>query len=138
ATAVLRAHVAVVGARRPVRLLRIARAGGFAARAELRQVALTRRGPALGAGGREGIGRAVVTRPVAGLGHVAHTRRLPAHGGGGLLRIGRAVGARPVAGLGRVAGPGGRAAHGARGACRVLTGGAGAVARVGRGGVGVV
>src|SRR5207244_13104895 len=100
------ADIAVIGTGSAGELLRVARAGGVRAGAELRRVALVDRRAARGAGGLEGVGGAVVTRAVAGLGDVARTRRRTADAALGLLRIGRALRARSRAGLGRVAGPG--------------------------------
>src|SRR5439155_849123 len=137
-TDVLRAHVAVVGARRPVRLLAIAGAGGTRARARLGRVALARRRPADGARGLEGVAGTRVARPVAGLGHVADTRRGPALGPLGTLRIGRAGRAGARTGLHRVAEPRRGAADCAGVARRVLAGDVGAVALIGRAGVAVV
>src|SRR5207247_9633868 len=84
------ADIAVIGTGSACELLRVARAGGIRAGAELRRVALVDRRAALGARGLEGVGGAVVTRAVAGLGDVALAGRCPAPAARGLLRIGRA------------------------------------------------
>src|SRR5439155_1157667 len=64
-------------------------------------------------GGREAVGRAVVVRAVAALGHVADVDGGPADGGA--LRVGGAVGARAGAALGDVADTDGAAALRGRG-----------------------
>src|SRR5207253_1121191 len=109
------ARVAVVGAGRAARLLRVGGTARAAARAVLREIALVRRGPAYDQRGGEAVGRAVVRDAVAALGHVADVRRRTADGAGRRLRVGRAGGARPGAGLLRVAG----AARGAADRARV-------------------
>src|SRR5207247_3381506 len=83
------------------RALRIRGAAGATPRAELRYVADTGRGAALGRARLEGVGRAVVRGPVAALGDVAGARRRPADGRA--LRVGGAAGAAPRAELGQVA-----------------------------------
>src|SRR5205823_11594289 len=79
-------------------LLRIARAGGVRAGAELPRVALVDRRAALGAGGLEGVDRTVVTRAVAALGDVADAGRRAALAARGLRseerRVGKECGSR--------------------------------------------
>src|SRR5439155_904915 len=99
-----RARIAVVGARRPARLLRIDGAARARARAGLRLIALARRRAAHGAGGLEGIGGTGIARPVAGLGLVANAGRRPAHGARRRLRIRRTGVGDPVAALRHIAG----------------------------------
>src|SRR5439155_1193722 len=89
------AVVAVVGARRPGRVLRVARAGGTRAGAVLRRVALARRGAADGRRGLEGVGRAGGARARAGLVHVADPGRRATHGPGVAGRVLASV-VRPV------------------------------------------
>src|SRR5207247_10089 len=74
------AGVAVVGARRPGRVLRVGRTGGARSGAVLRRVALARRGAADGRRGLEGVGRAGGARARAGLVHVADPGRRAADG----------------------------------------------------------
>src|SRR5439155_790391 len=132
------ADIAVIGTGSARELLRVARAGGVRAGAELRRVALVDRRAARGAGGLEGVGGAVVTRAVAGLGDAAVARRRTADAARGLLRIGRAGRARPRAGLGRVAGPGRGSTLRPRVARRVLAGVGAPVALIERARVAVV
>src|SRR5207247_3895703 len=132
------ADIAIIGTGSARELLRVARAGGVRAGAELRRVALVDCRAALGAGGLEGVGGAVVTRAVAGLGDVAVAGRRAALRARGLLGISGAVRARPRAGLGHVAGPGRGPAHRPGVARRVLTGVGRAVAPIERAGIAVV
>src|SRR5205807_232712 len=82
-----RADVAVVGARRAVRLLRIGRAVGAVARTVLGEVALPRR-RAAGEGDRlEGVVRTRAAAARAGLGDVAPARRRGAAGGPRVARV---------------------------------------------------
>src|SRR5439155_5553996 len=69
-----RARVAVVGARRPARLLCIRGTRGTRPRTGLRHVALARRGATHGGRRLEAVGRARIARTVAGLRHVADAR----------------------------------------------------------------
>src|SRR5207249_4441426 len=90
------ARVAVGGARRPPRCLRVGRAVGSVPRAVLGGIALARRGTALRARGREAIDRTGRARARARFRHVAHAGRRAAL----RPRIARGVlagGARPVA-----------------------------------------
>src|SRR5439155_802389 len=92
------------------RALRVGGAADARPRAELGQIADTRRGSARGRARPEGVGRAVVGSPVAALGDVtvpggrAADRRA--------LRVGGAIGAAPRTGLRYVADPGRGAALG--------------------------
>src|SRR5207302_7135407 len=80
ASAVLAAaRVAVVGARRPGRALRIRRAVGARPRAVIIQIALARRGAAHDARRLEGVGGTHGARAGAGLVHVAEARGGAAH-----------------------------------------------------------
>src|SRR5262249_11730292 len=133
----LRAGVAVV-AGRAVGLKKVGRAGGVRAGAELRRVTLVSRWATLGRRRLEGVGGAVVTRAIAGLGEGAVARRRAAHGARGLLRIIRAHRAPARAGLGHVAGAGFGAALRPGIARRVLAGVAAPVALIERAGVAVV
>src|SRR5439155_330544 len=132
------ADIAVIGTGSARELLRVARAGGVRAGAELRRVALVDRRAALGAGGLEGVGGAGVTRAVAGLGDVADARSRPAHAARRLLGIRRTARARAGAGLDDIAGPRRRAAHRARVTGRVLARIAAAVALIERARIAVV
>src|SRR5205814_2093260 len=91
-TLIERAGMAVLGARRPAQLLGVRGTPGAGARAVLRQVALAGRRAADRARRLEGVGRARIARPVAGLDHVADARGRPAHGARRTLRIGRTGG----------------------------------------------
>src|SRR5581483_7130406 len=84
------------------RLLRVGRAVGARAAAELGVVAVAAGEAARGAVRQEAIGRAGVARPVAELGDVADARGGPARRPG-LLQVGRAGRARAAAVLGDVA-----------------------------------
>src|SRR5262249_31194055 len=110
---VVRADVAVVGARRAGRLVPVRRAARVDAVAELRHVALDVGGPADPGPAPDRVRRAVVARAVAPLGDVARS------GGGAAdrraLRVIRALRAAPGARLGDVADAGRGAADGARG-----------------------
>src|SRR5439155_632133 len=103
------ARVAVRGACRPGRGLRIRRAIGAVPRTALRRITLARRGTADRARGLEGIGGAHGARSGTGLVHVAVTRGGPAHRPGvpGRLLAGVAA-AFSLVPSARVAVPGGR------------------------------
>src|SRR5207249_4893666 len=132
------ARVAVVGAGRAARLLRVRRAVGAVAGTALRHVALAGGGATHDARGLEAVGGTAVADAVAGLGDVAGACRGTADRAGRALGIRGARGAGARARLGHVAGAGRRPAHGPRVARGVLAGGVRAVAGVGRAGVAVV
>src|SRR5439155_1371438 len=130
-----RARVAVVGAGRAARLLRVRRAVGAVAGTALRHVTLAADGATHDARGLEAVGGTAVAGAVAGLGDVAGARRGSADRAGRALAIGPARRAVALPRRSSVLGPGRRPAHGPRVARGVLAGGVRAVAGVGRAGV---
>src|SRR5439155_1664963 len=133
-----RAGVAVVGADRAARLLRVRRAVGAVAGTALRHVALAGGGATHDARGLEAVGGTAVADAVAGLGDVARARRGAADRAGRALGIGRARRAGARARLGHVARSCPTRRYCDRIARGVLAGGVRAVAGVGRAGVAVV
>src|SRR5439155_18616405 len=133
-----RAGVAVVGAERAARLLRVRGAVGAVPGTALRHVALAGGGATHDARGLEAVGGTAVADAVAGLGGVAGARRGSADRAGRALGIGGARRAGARARLGHVAGAGRRPAHGPRFARGVLAGYLRAVAGVGLAVVAVV
>src|SRR5207249_3906291 len=109
-----RARVAVVGAGRAARLLRVRRAVGAVAGTALRHVTLAADGATHDARGLEAVGGTAVADAVAGLGDVAGACRGTADRAGRALGIRGARGAGARARLGHVAGAGRRPAHGPR------------------------